>query len=459
VSEAFLDTLAAIVGPAHVLCQPADMLPFLTDWRGQRRGSALAVVRPGQMTEVAAVLRAAGAAGVAVLPQGGNTGLAYGTLDTGPGQRIILSLGRMDRIRALDPVGLTMEVEAGCILHTVRQAALAAGRQFPVSLAAEGSATIGGIIAANAGGVNVLRHGMTRALVLGLEVVLADGTVLHGLRALRKDNAGYDWKHWFIGSEGTLGVVTAATLRLLPRPRHTMVALLAVADPAAALALLVLAQEELGDAISAFELMAGSSLALVERHFGLAAPIAPAPWFVLMEAQASLPGLAEATDSVLATALERGHAGDGVVAASDAQAQRLWSLREHITLAEAREGASIKHDIAVPVPAMPGFLAEASAAVERAFPGARLNPFGHLGDGNIHFNVLAPPGTDAAAVNDLVHGLVIASGGSISAEHGIGRYRKAALLAMRSPAEIAMMARLRAALDPGGVLNPGAVFD
>jgi FAD/FMN-containing dehydrogenase len=317
---------------------------------------------------------------------------------------------------------------------------------------------IGGVIAANAGGVNVLRYGMTRSFVLGLEVVLADGTVLNGLRRLRKDNAGYDWKQLFIGSEGTLGIVTAAVLRLTPRPVHTTTALLAVPDPASALRLLDMAQTAMGDTISAFELISGQSIALVTRHAGLTCPIAEGEWFLLIEAGSSLTGLREAAEGLLEQAFEQGLAVDGVVAESGAQAAQLWALREHVTEAEAREGKSIKHDISVPLTAIPAFLDAAKAALDAAVPGTRLNVFGHLGDGNLHYNVLVDAAHVGEEVNRTVHDVVARFDGSISAEHGIGQYRVGELERLRAPAEQALSRRIKAALDPHELLNPGKVF-
>jgi FAD/FMN-containing dehydrogenase len=364
----------------------------------------------------------------------------------------------MNAIRSIDPVGLTLTAEAGCVLKVAQDAAEAAGRLLPVSFAAEGSAMVGGVIAANAGGLNVVRYGMTRGLVLGLEAVLADGTVVDGLRALRKDNAGYDWKQLFIGTEGTLGIVTAAVLRLAARPRHVATALLAVPDPAAALRLFTLAQEELGDAIQAFELISGLSLELVARHGGPRNPIGPAGWYVLIEAASSLPALREAAEGVLGTALEREDALDGVLAESGQQAAGLWALREGITEAEAKEGRSVKHDVSVPITAIPDFLDAAGRALAADLPGARVNAFGHMGDGNIHYNVLPAAGQESDAVNRVVHGVVDEFGGSISAEHGIGQYRVAELVRHRRPEEIALARRIKAALDPEGLLNPGKVL-
>ncbi len=453
-----LARLAARLGPAGLLTAEDDMAPFAVDWRRLFPGRPLCVARPASTEEVAEVVRLAHAAGAAVVPQGGNTGLAGGAVPDGSGRQVVLSLNRMNKVRAVDPVGLTLSADAGCILKVAQDAAAATGRLLPISLAAEGSATVGGVVSTNAGGVNVVRYGMARALVLGAEVVLADGTVLDLMRLLRKDNAGYDLKQLFIGTEGTLGIVTGAVLRLMPRPRDTVTALLSVPSPAAGVALLGLVQERLGDTVSAFELMSGFSFDLLRRHMSLTPPIASGDWFVLVEAAASLAGLREAAEEALAAALEDGIALDGVVAETGAQAAQLWALREHITDGEAREGKSMKHDVSVPIADVPAFLAAADAALAAGAPGARVNAFGHLGDGNIHYNVILGPGDDGARINALVHDVVMRFAGSISAEHGIGQYRVEELVQRRPAAEIALAQRLKAALDPDGVLNPGKVL-
>jgi len=453
-----LERLTDLLGPAAVLAEGPDLEPYAVDWRKLFPGKPACVVRPSSAEQVAGIVRICREAGAAIVPQGGNTGLAGGAVPDASGTQVVLSLNRMAAIRNVDPVGLTLEAEAGCILKVAQDAAAAAGRLLPISLAAEGSATIGGVVAANAGGVNVLRYGMTRSLVLGLEVVLPDGTIANGLRRLRKDNAGYDWKQLFIGSEGTLGIVTAAVLRLLPRPKHSVTALLSVADPAAALRLLELAQDELGDQISAFELISATSMQLVAKHAGLKTPIAEGEWFVLIEAASSLAGLREAAEAMLGMAFEREIALDGVIAESGAQAAQLWALREHVTESEAREGKSVKHDVSVPLTEVPRFLAEAGEALAAGAPGTRVNAFGHLGDGNIHYNVLVDPGHDPNVVNRIVHDMVAASGGSISAEHGIGQYRVGELARYRASTEMELARRLKRALDPESLLNPGKVL-
>ncbi len=456
--DVFLTRLAPLLDDKGLLCGDADMAPFLVDWRGIFRGQALAVVRPRGAMEVASVVRLCAEHGVAVVPQGGNTSLAGGAVPAGEAPQIVISLSRMNAIRQLDRVGMTIEVEAGCILQAAQDAARAVDRLLPISLAAEGSAHIGGIVATNAGGVNVLRYGMARQLVLGLEVVLADGTLVEGLRHLRKDNAGYDWKQLFIGSEGTLGVITAAVLRLTPAPRNSVTVLLAVPDPDAALDLLARAQDTIGDQISAFELISALSLDLVARHSALTQPLATSPWYVLIQADSSLSGLQDAVEEMLGAAIEAGEATDGVVAASSGQARQLWALREHVTEAEQRHGPSVKHDVSVPIPAIPAFLAEAEAAVVSRHEGASVSMFGHAGDGNIHVNVLIAAGTSAEAVNRTVHDVVVRHGGSISAEHGIGQYRTSELVRCRSHSEMAVMSKIKNAFEIGAKLNPEKIF-
>lgn len=453
-----IESLRGIVGANGLLLDGADVEAASIDWRKMFFNRALCVVRPGSGAEVAAVVRICGAAGVRLVPQGGNTGLAGGAVPDPSGSQVIMSLSRMTRIREIDPIGMTIETEAGCVLQAAQEAALSAGRLLPISLAAEGSATIGGVVAANAGGINVLRYGMARALVLGLEVVLPDGSIAQGLRRLRKDNAGYDWKQLFIGSEGTLGIVTAAVLRLVPKPRHVVTALLSVPDPDAALSLLALCQDELGDQLSAFELVSGTSIGLVEKHAHLACPIRGGSWFVLMEAASSLSGLREAAEGMLVAALERQIALDGVVAETGAQAKQLWALRERITESEASEGRSVKHDVSLPISLIPRFLEEAGRIL--AVQGRRrlVNAFGHLGDGNIHYNLVVEDCDDAAAINKMVHDLVASMGGSISAEHGIGQYRLDELARYRSPVEMELSRIVKHAIDPTGVMNPGKVL-
>ncbi len=449
--------LRDLLGPSGLITDPADLAGYSIDWRKLFPGTPLAVVRPANTAEVAAVVALCRDSGTALVPQGGNTGMAGGAVPDKSGTELVLSLSRMNALREVDPVGLTLEAEAGVVLKVAQDAAAAVGRLLPISLAAEGSATVGGVIATNAGGVNVLRYGMARSLVLGLEVVLPDGTVANGLRRLRKDNAGYDWKQLFIGTEGTLGIVTAAVLRIVPAPKFSVTALLSVPNPQAALDLLACAQDELGDCISAFELIAGSSLQLVEKHFGLKRPIADGDWFVLIEAASSLSGLREAAETALGNALEQGFALDGTVAESGRQAADLWMLRERITESEAKEGKSVKHDVSVPIPLIPQFLVEAGEALAAKAPGTRVNCFGHLGDGNLHYNILID-GHAPDDVNRIVHDVVQRFGGSISAEHGIGQYRVVELERRRSEGELALSRRIKTALDPQDIMNPGKVL-
>ena len=450
-----LHDLARILGPKGLITDPADMAGYLRDWRGLFHGRALCVARPVTTEEVAAVVRACAAQGIAMVPQGGNTGLAGGATPDDSGQQVLLCLGRMTAIREIDPTSLTLEVEAGAILQTVRLAVEHRGRLLPIAIASEGSATIGGVIATNAGGVNVLRYGMTRDLVLGLEVVLADGSIVSGLRRLRKDNAGPDWKQMFIGTEGALGIITAAVFRLVPRPTHRMVALIAVPDVPAAIAIFDRAMTDIGDTLTAFELISGASLDLVARHCGLTAPVSGGEWYLLIEAGSTLPGLREAAGGLLEDAFGEGWATDGVIAESEAQAASLWALREHVTEAESRAGRSAKHDVSVPLAGMAGFLDDFTAGLAALDAEARPNVFGHLGDGNLHVNILLGPASQATPIMRMVHDLVVAAGGSISAEHGLGQYRLEEWQRLRPKAEQVLVGRIKRALDPKGMLNPG----
>jgi FAD/FMN-containing dehydrogenase len=456
---ALLRDLAAICGEDGVLATQRDIEPYVRDWRGVFHGRALAVARPSDTGAVAACMHACAAAGVAIVPQGGNTGLAAGATPLDLAHAVVLSLSRMRSIRGIDAAGFTIAVDAGCVLADVQAAASAAGRFFPLSLAAEGSAQIGGLIATNAGGTAVLRYGTMRALVLGLEVVMADGRIVDGMRALRKDNAGYDWKQLFIGSEGTLGVITGAVLRLFPESRHRATALLGLTSPAGAIAAFGDLQEALGEALVGCELFGERAMALrIEHEPHHARPIATHPWYLLIEAASALPGLRAGTEAALALTMEREHAADCVLAESNAQAQALWSWRESISEHERRAGRSAKHDVSVAISQIPAFIERASAGVERAHPGSRVLAFGHVGDGNIHVNVLLGPQTGAEEVNETVHALVREFGGSITAEHGIGRYRRDDLPRHRSAVEMGVMRAIKDALDPSGTMNPGAVL-
>lgn len=447
-----------IVGDRGVVTDPSDLEPYCIDWRGMFKGAALCVVLPRTTKEVAAIVKVCVAEEVSLVPHGGNTGLSGGATPDSSGRQVVLSLSRMAAIRSIDVVGETMEVEAGCILQVAQEAAAAQDLLLPISLAAEGSARVGGILSTNAGGTNVLRYGMARARVLGLEVVTAEGEIVCGLRQLRKDNAGYDWKQLFIGTEGTLGIITAAVLQLAPMPRNKVTALLAVASPEDALKVLRAARQEIGETLNAFELMSGPSVDLVVSHMGITLPVGEADWYVLLEASSALGGLREGVEQLLEKVFEREEASDGVIAESERQEMELWNIRESITECESRAGRSVKHDVSVPISKIPSFLQLASAAVHDAFPDVRLNAFGHVGDGNIHFNVIVPPETDGLALNQLVHDLVVQQGGSISAEHGIGQYRVSEMLRCRSQGELKLAVRIKRALDPQNLMNPGKVL-
>ncbi len=461
--------LRAIVGAANVLDGETDMAPFLSDWRGRYHGRARAVVRPRDTAEVAAVVAACAQAGVAMVPQGGNTGLCGGATPLADGAAVVISLARLDRVRALDPDNDTLTVEAGCTLAAVQEAAQAAGRLFPLSLASEGSCLIGGNLSTNAGGVQVLRYGNTRDLVLGLEVVLPDGRVWDGLRGLRKDNTGYDLKQLFIGAEGTLGIVTAAVLKLFPAIRTRATAWVAVADPRAAVRLLGLLRAACGDRVSAFEIVGRTALGLVLRHIpGARDPLAGAPaWTVLVElSDPAVDAPLEAQlEAVLGEAVAQGLASDAAVAASVAQARALWALREDISEAQRIEGVSIKHDVSVPVSRIPEFLERAGAALAARWPDIRVVAFGHIGDGNLHYNLSKALADDnatfiarTAEVNGIVHDLVCELGGSISAEHGLGQLKREEVLRYKPALEMELMRRVKQAFDPAGLMNPGKVL-
>ena len=467
-SDAPIDALRASVGAAHVLTD-GDLSAYELDWRKRWRGRALAVVRPGSTAEVAAVVRACAACGTAIVAQGGNTGLVGAGVPDASGTQVLVSLTRLNRIREIDRANLTLTAEAGCVLQAVQQAAADAGLLFPLSLAAEGSCTIGGNLATNAGGTQVLRYGNARALCLGLEAVTASGDIWHGLAGLRKDNTGYDLRDLLIGSEGTLAIITAATLALHPQPAATMTALAACASLEACVALLAAAQRRLGPGLTGFEVMNDFSLALVARHFPQwRQPLQGAPWTVLIELSDN-EGIDHARaqfEGLLAAALEAGTIDDAAVAESLAQSRAMWHLRESIPLAQSEEGLNIKHDIALPVSRIAAFCAATGAALQTRWPGVRLVNFGHLGDGNLHYNVQAPEGADAAtflrdeehSINAIVFDAVVADGGSISAEHGIGALKRDELAQRKDPTALAMMCAIKHALDPLGLLNPGRVL-
>lgn len=467
--EKLVQAWGDVVGAANVLTSPEESAPYLTDWRGRYHGAARAVVRPGSTAEVAEIVRLCSEAGVPVVPQGGNTGLCGGATPSVAGDALLINLGRMNRIRAVDTDNNTLCVEAGCTLAAVQAAAAANDRLFPLSLASEGSCTIGGNLSTNAGGVQVLRYGNTRDLILGLEVVLADGRVWDGLRGLRKDNTGYDLKHLFIGAEGTLGVVTAAVVKLFPAQNARATAWVSVVDPGAAVSLLGYLRARCGDRVSAFELVGRNALDLVLKHIpGARDPLqAPAGWSTLIEltdagADDALAGMLEAA---LGDAMQDGVAVDAVIAASGAQADALWALRENISEAQRIEGVSIKHDVSVPVSRIPGFLERADAALRAAWPGVRIVAFGHIGDGNLHYNLSRPQAEDNAVfiarteeVNRIVHDLVASFGGSISAEHGLGQLKRDEVLRYKSAVEMDLMRAVKRAIDPAMLMNPGKVL-
>ena len=464
-----IERFAAIVGKEHALRDAAEIAPYLAEQRERFFGRTPMVLRPGSVAEVAAIARLANETRTAIVPQGGDTGLVGGQIPDQSGSQIVVALARLNRQRALDTDSDTMTVEAGMTLAEAQAAADRADRLFPLSLASEGSCQIGGNLATNAGGTAVLAYGNMRELALGLEVVLPSGEVWEGLRKLRKDNTGYDLRDLFIGAEGTLGIITAAVLKLFPKPRGTSVAFVGVADPTAALKLLRLAKDNAGHALTAFELIPRLGMEVVVRHLaGARDPLAgPHAWYVLFEIS-SRRSQAEAdatVEAIFAEAFDQGLVEDGIRAESLGQANELWRMRHALSDVQKGEGGSIKHDVAVPVSAVPELLARASAAVTAAIPGARPFPFGHLGDGNIHLNISQPVGADKAAflarwseVNAIVHGVVTELGGTISAEHGIGVLKRDLLPTVKSPVEMDLMRRLKATLDPNGIMNPGKVL-
>jgi FAD/FMN-containing dehydrogenase len=455
-----IERIKAIVGPAGYSIDPDELAPHLVEWRKRFTGKTPLLIKPDRAETVAAVVRVCAEAEVGIVPQGGNTGLVGGQIPRPEGYDLLLSLARMNRIRTVDPIDNTLVVEAGCTLAVAQEAAAAVDRLLPLSLAAEGSSQVGGNLSTNAGGIHVLRYGNARDAVLGIEVVTADGEIWNGLRALRKDNTGYDLKQLFIGAEGTLGIITAAVLKLFPRPREIQTVFAAVPDPERVLRLLALAREQSGDNVYAFEMIARFALELVLRHMpGTADPLAaPSPWYVL----ADLTVPRANAEAFLAAAFERDLVTDAVLAGSAAQARSLWKLRESASEAQKHEGGSIKHDISVPVSRIPAFLVEALAAAEKLIPGIRPVPFGHVGDGNLHFNFTQPVGMAEAAylaqwetLNRVVHDIVLAHDGSISAEHGIGVLKRAEARRTKSAVELDLLTRIKRALDPKGIMNPG----
>ncbi len=460
-----LDDLKAIVGPSGWSDDPDELLPHLTEWRDTYRGETLLMVSPANTEQVSAVIKACAAAQTAVVPQGGNTGLCGGAIPDESGEQVLLSLSRMNAIRSIEANDFSMIVEAGCILADVQAAARKAGRLFPLSLGAEGSCQIGGNLSTNAGGINVLRYGNARAQVLGLEVVLADGTIWNGLRGLRKDTAGYDIKQLFIGSEGTLGVITAANLRLYPEVGLTQTAMIVVESPTRAVELLAHLRTSLADQLQAFELIPGRAIRYLQRH----RPEISIPfdeddsWYVLLES--SLKDDVEALEAALATALDNKLGSDVVIAKNISEQEALWRIRHSISEVQKLEGVSLKHDVSVPVGKIGAFIEAAEAAVLKLMPDARIVAFGHVGDGNVHFNVSQPTASEgegfrdkAAEVGNLIYDVVSEFGGSISAEHGIGQAKREALRKYKDEEEIAVMKAIKTALDPGNILNPGKVL-
>jgi FAD/FMN-containing dehydrogenase len=465
VSAAVIERLKAIVGPKGYLDQPADIAPHCVAWRDGWQGSVPLVLRPASVLEVSQIVKICAETHTPIVPQGGNTGLTGASQPHNDNSEVIVSTSRMNKVRNLDPLNDTITVEAGVVLAEIQRRAADADRLFPLSLGAEGSCQIGGNLSTNAGGTQVLRYGNTRNLVLGIEAVLPDGRIWDGLRALRKDNTGYDLKHLFIGGEGTLGIITAAVLKLYPRPTAIETAWLAVPSPDHALKLLALMRSRLGDALSAFELLQRQIIDLVLDHVpGNEDPVATrSPWYVLMEVsgQGKPDALSEPLAETLGTASEQGLITDGTIAQSLTQGRRFWKFREDVSEAQKVVGNGVKHDVSVAVSAIPEFIARADAALEKMYPGMRLCAFGHMGDGNIHYNPLGPkdwPGdfqTERDRVNSLVHDIVAEMNGSISAEHGIGRLRLGENERYKSEVEKELMRTIKRSLDPHNIMNPG----
>jgi FAD/FMN-containing dehydrogenase len=464
-----LGRLAAILGPCGLLTETADITPHLADWRALYQGQALAVARPASTEEVAAVVRLCAETGTPLTPQGGNTSMVGGATPDESGRHLVLTLSRMNRLRDLDPADMTMTVEAGMVLKAAQQAAAEAGCLFPLSLGAEGTATIGGVLSTNAGGNTTVRYGNARELMLGLEAVLPDGSIWNGLRRLRKDNTGYALRHLLVGAEGTLGIVTAAVLRLFPRPQDTALAFCAVADEDAALAQFRRFRGRDESAVRAFEYMSGLGVDFAVRHIeGVTLPLAArADHYVLVDLASPRPdaGLRGMAEEVLAEAMEAGEVLDAALAESEAQAQKLWRIREEYPEAQKREGASVKNDVSVPVSKVPEMIRRCSAALMELIPGSRPVPFGHIGDGNIHMNLEQPEGMDGAAflarahdIMDCVNAVVRELDGSFSAEHGVGRLKTDMMEEWRGGAELSAMRAIKAALDPRGIMNPGKVL-
>ncbi len=464
-----LERFSNLIGANHVLTNAHDTKPYTREWRDLYFGQAAAVLRPANVEQVAGVMALANEQGLKIIPQGGNTGLVGAQVPDEGGEEIILSLSRLNKIRSLDPADFTITAEAGVVLANVQEKAAEENRLFPLALGSQGSCQIGGLISTNAGGTGVLAYGNMRDLVLGLEVVLPNGEIWNGLRALRKDNTGYDLKQLFIGGEGTIGVVTAAILKLFPKPSSQSVAFIGVENPFQALALLSRAREFAGSMLTGFELMPRLGLEFSLRHLENARdPLQqPAPWYVLMEVSCGSPVCTarDVLENMLASAFEDELLLDATLAENLSQSNDFWRLRHGMSEVQKFEGGSIKHDVSVPVARIPAFLDEAICAVKQLVPGCRPIPFGHMGDGNIHFNVSQPISADKAAylerwdeMNEVVHAIVTRLGGSISAEHGIGRLKRDLLPQVKSKTELAMMRQVKSAFDPGGILNPGRML-
>ncbi|WP_193072693.1 FAD-binding oxidoreductase [Pseudomonas sp. FME51] len=467
--ETLLKTLHEVVGDAGLITDAERMHSYLSDWRNAYHGQAAMVLRPASTGEVAAVVRLCSEAGVALVPQGGNTGLCGGSIPDDSGKQVVLSLTRMVRIRAVDSGNETMTVEAGVILQRLQEAAAEVGRLFPLSLGAEGSCTVGGNLATNAGGTAVLRYGNMRDLVLGLEVVLPDGRIWNGLRGLRKDNTGYDLKQLFIGSEGTLGIITAAVLKLFPAVRSRTTAWVALPSPQAAVELIGQMRSLCGDRLTGFELMSRQSLDFVLSHVAGCNDLFGEihPWYVLIELSDTLANapLNDMLESSLGEAFERGTALDAVVASSEAQVAALWALREGISEAQNHEGPSLKHDISVAVSSIPAFIEEADMRLQKAFPSVRIVAYGHVGDGNLHYNISKPLGAEDSAfkaqgeaIMRVIFDVTVSFAGSISAEHGLGQSKRDAARHYKDPLELELMRSIKQTLDPAGLMNPGKLL-
>ena len=464
-----ISRLRDILGPLGLITEPEQFEKHIVDWRGRTRGSTFAVLRPAATEEVAAAVKLCAQAGIGIVPQGGNTGQCAGAIPSPDGQQVVLSLSRMNRIRALDEQNNTITAEAGCVLAAIQEAASTVDRLFPLSLGAEGSCQIGGNLATNAGGTAVLRYGNAREMVLGLEVVLPDGQVWNGLRSLRKDNTGYDLKQLFLGAEGTLGIITAAVLKLQPRPKASATALVAVPSPRAAVELLNAFRASCGDRVTGFEIISRLCIDLLLKHMPKYSDPLPErfDWYVLCELTDTLAAtdLNAVMEGTLSTATDNTLVLDAVVATSQTQAAQLWRMREEIPEGNRMEGPWVRHDVSVPVSQIPELIERGSRALEARFPGAKIVAFGHIGDGNIHFNVTAPEGAPAEdfvagqeEVYGIVHALVMELGGSFSAEHGIGLLKVNEVARYKSAVELAMMHKLKRAFDPQGIMNPGKVL-